>query len=512
LNALWDELGRPAWLALCESLWKGSGLARRVTARILHENRAAREALAKSALIDLATPAAALRIDATEDLYALCLAERTLLHDVQSYDAALVPLLVAIGDDDLLVRIYSAAALSCWSSMSSAPAEAMRDREDISAEALYYLCCGDGHLGAFVPGVLPALQERARDPDPLIRAQALRCLGRANGPLATVSSNLPHAKWNKIGSQRKKCAESLDCLRAALSDPVLDVRLAALAGIRDFGDGHQPALADLIPLLHDPEPVLSAHAQKTLLESADPLLRQTTILEVLQHSVIDAREAVCYQLTADDLESAVVWEAVDRHLHTQKPEWIWLREQVLEHLGRLAREQPRALTLLIRRVQDLAEPVLVRAIEVVTESARGEPQVLAATLNCAAHANPDVRRAVGQALDRWKAVLVRWQREKKIEAASTNLPSSAPQPAAEAKLRPPIWRPRLPLGLGPPAPPLALETLQQLADIVGRAIPLVQSLIDNPMSGPDEAVTGALEDLGRALQRLSAAAPREDRG
>jgi HEAT repeat protein len=328
-------------------------------------------------------------------------------------EAAMVPLVGGLSSPDTLVRANTARALGEIGSAAAeaAPAlvEAMEDSNDaVRAEAVEAL----GKLGTAaadiaVPGIVHALH----DPDSWVSALAAEALGemgesaeqavpalmrslthvsakvRANaaealgkiGPMAQQTrAALIRAAGDAAGEVRCQAiralgqlgpdAEARPVLRAALADPVPQVRAASAEAFGQWQDSGPDLTADLVNLLSDANDEVKVQAAQVLPRLFGPMP--------------ELIERLCQRLLKDDS--------------------VWVQEQAALALGRLG------------TAAEVAGPALVQAAQTAEASVREQalhalaliqpPDAAVAFMAELKDASADIRRMASAGWRRAKAI------------------------------------------------------------------------------------------------------------
>ena len=283
-----------------------------------------------------------------------------------------------------------------------------------------------GHLSPPPKGVVSALVDAMKDPQPVVRRYAAEALGRYDGPEGETAMQallaamrdpdfwVRNSAGRSLASHGKAAAEAVPAIIRLLRTEDRNLRREAAKTLGKFGPSAGVAIAALLVALDDEKDHVRRSAEKAL-NAVSPIESETAdeALEALHEGALSQRRAAVCDLVRPgsaaqkQVESRALVEALQLALGDPAPN---LRATAAAALGRLGRQA------------DAAIPALLAAMKDETPGVR----VLSATaLGRVAPENRETLEALGLALAEDSNVNVR-------NAAASGLGWMGPQAAAAA--------------------------------------------------------------------------------
>jgi len=225
-------------------------------------------------------------------------------------------------NDLFLSRLWGAADL-----MSATPARRVAWRQELIKQLAQLM---------LTPHLPPFLQSRAlaalvESGEPSVRLLFKRIVDHANPQLRAKAI---------LGLGILQDPQDLEVIEAALSDPDLDVRLAAIDALRRLARaGHEPALESIVASIVEAENQVQRAAAEALAELGPE--GEAVLRDAAQDQDLTVRRAAVYGIMLLDAD----WvEETLQQLHLQDSEWL-VRNAASEALAQLADEEQPALEL-----------------------------------------------------------------------------------------------------------------------------------------------------------------------
>jgi len=358
LQKSWQQAGDPAWQLLIQRAKQvGAPESQAATAAIFNSPQLA-DAKIVQCLAALKSPQADVRAVAIQEAREILETFSLNATPERPFRPPVEALRPHLKHPDRGVRIDAIQLLRIWPralgpvipDLIACLKDSMPELKAAAAEVL-------GRIGrpaaAAVPDMLPLLDH----PEVNVRSFVALALGPLDGIRTTTLSpdsrerNRPRDPAQKLSPTVHKSSAAL---ARALRDPSWQVRNHAAISLSYYDDLMKPAIKDLFALFQEREPSARGAAILALMSQPDLTIQRQAIVALLHDEnptlrFVAAQWVAAMHATFDDLV-----ETLKRKIESECENWE--RTGLLEALGRLVPDSSMAVSVLLSRLEDPAEP------------------------------------------------------------------------------------------------------------------------------------------------------------